>query len=162
MLDLQIILNEIYNSSQEMRWHNISGQYAAFTEIDNEKFSLYIDMYKLDSMSVAEIGFKKDGSFNLTNDSKIPSRLIGIVVNALSAKLKELAPNFIVIFVNEEIGDIEGRKSLYHAISQWLLKRNHLTYIGDWVQTSNGWIKILSQSDPSKSELEQIQQILFK
>ena len=161
MLDLQSILNEIYNSSHEMQWHAIGGQYAAFTKIDNEKFSLYIDMYKLNSMSVAEIGFKKDGSFNLSNDSKIPSRLIGIVVNAMTSKLKELAPNFIVIFVNEEIGDIEGRKSLYHAIAQWLLKRSHLTYIGDWTQTSNGWIKILSQSDPSKSELKQIQQILF-
>lgn len=150
-------LFEILDTKPSVHWTNHSGNYAGFFELDGEQFLIAIDTLDVGNKLVANVSFTRNMSMDFVGSQKNPSKIMGAVVNTLSAKLKEIDPDCIVIMVVSEYGEMDSRMHTYGFLARRLAERNHVKFISNWISFDQGHLMILGRKfNPSTSEMEEI------
>ncbi len=153
-------LNEIFDTKREVSWERSSSGWVGKFTFDDKNFEIQVDEYDVfKKYSMVDFGFTIDGKWEVTNDQKSSSKILGVILNAFIDKIKELKPDCILFGVNNKNGSIEKRKSLYDRISRLYSKGSSYHHEIDWVKTKNGEYRILSKINFSDSELKEIDKL---
>ena len=148
-------LFEILNTKISTEWHSTNNGECGTFILDNIKYNINIDTYTTEeNKTLIDFGFDREGDINAVKSEISASKVLGAVLNAASPKINSLNPDYILIAVFKSSGLEESRKSLYELLARWFQKRNNITYISEWQETSRAFYKILSISHkPSQHEI---------
>jgi hypothetical protein len=155
-------LLEILNTKPEVTWAESSGNYAGLFKLDGENFLVSIDTIPLDGQLIADIGFKRNGSMDFVDSSKNATKIMSTVMNALSDKLKQIAPDIITIIVHNDFGAAESRMHSYglfiRRMAGW---KGHVKYWGDWIPFSSGHVMVIGRTfSPTPEEEKKIVNVI--
>lgn len=155
-----MLLNEIFNTKVSPKWKSTNTGYVGSFTIDEKEIEINIDEYDVmigtKTYSLIDFGFKVNGSWEITNEFKNSSKILGAVLNAFISKVKQINPDCILFGVNFINGSSENRKSLYSRIANLYSKGSSYHNITDWIKTKNGEYKIISKLKFNKDEMDEI------
>ena len=157
-----MLLNEIFDTKNSVSWKNTSSGYEGSFEVDGELYTIDVEEYSIElssgKKSVIDVGFKKNGSSNLTGDAK-PARVLGSLLNGLSQKSKELKPNIIMFGALTINGQVEKRMEIYDRAASLIRKSTAYDYKSRWYKISVGIYMFIADFTPSEEDEKLIEKL---
>lgn len=155
-----MLINEIFDSKADVDWQSTDSGFIGKFYYDGKKFEIHIDEYDFKPVertySVVDFGFTVNGSWEVTNNMKDSSKILGVILNAFIDKIRSVNPDCILFGVNNKNGSIENRKSLYNRISKLFSNGSSYHQHYNWIKTKNGEYTVLSKFSFSEEELLKI------
>lgn len=155
-----MLSTEILNTEVTPEWKNTDIGYVGAYEIDDKKIE--IDIHKYDTAignktySLVDFGFRVNDSWEITNEFKNSSKILGSIINAFIVKIKSINPDCIIFSVNFKNDSVENRKYLYGIIAKIYSKGSSFHFMADWIKTKNGEYRLISKTLFKQSDLDEI------
>lgn len=158
-------LNEVFDTIAPIKWKQSSGSYRGTATVGDDNIEIHIDEYsvQLDSKtaSLLDFGFTKNGSWDL-QPSGSSSKILGVVLNGLTSKVKELQPDMIMFGANNKNGSVASRMSLYTRIASMYSKGSKYSYMSPMFETPNGEYTFISRFTPTSADLQLVKDTAAK
>lgn len=160
-----MLQNEIFDTKNLVTWQDTSEGAIGTFQVDDELYYIDLEEYEIKLASglktVADVGFRKGKSSELTGDQK-PGRVMGSVVNGLRAKLSSLKSDIVMFGALTKNGAVEQRKVIYRKVASLLTKVTPYKHLSPWHRFTGGEYAFMANFEPSEADDELLKALIAK
>lgn len=120
-----IDLYEVFDTTREINWYEENGRKCGEFEVNGRQFRVLLETIsyqnKYNCINIAFQILDTDGEWTTspTYDNKSASIVMGVVVNAISRKVRDFEYDALVFFAND---NVDKRMRIYNSIARWKMK----------------------------------------
>jgi hypothetical protein len=156
-------LNEIFNTRPDVVWKSTNTGFKGKFILEDEEYEILLDELEIEldkTFSILDIGFTKNGNYDLTNSKVSSTKVFGAVLNGMIPKIKEIKTDSILFGMNNKNGHVEDRKRLYEKIAKMYSRGSSYTNMSDWVKSKNGEYMILTKQSLTSDQKDKIDEFV--
>ena len=164
----RINILEMFNSVADITWTAQGHQNRGYFKLDNVTYAIHIDEYDAPlpskTLTIVDVGFSveqidgtnMDSSQKPTNLNSHTSKILGVVLNGVTDKLKTMQYDVILLGAHDKNHKVRTRMQIYSTMANRYAKVEGL-YISN-ANTTNGKYILLTKELLSQQDKDVVQQ----